>query len=131
PSVPAAGVNAKVSAEVPATIKKQGTLTVASDASYAPNEFIGPNGRTVVGMDPDLMSALAAVMGLKVKVVNATFDAILPGMQAGKFDIGASSFTDTKEREKTVDFVTYLAVGEAFLTKAQGGPKVTTLPDLC
>src|SRR5438477_578523 len=66
-----------------------------------------------------------------LSIVALAADAILPGMQAGKFDIGASSFTDTKEREKTVDFVTYLAVGEAFLTKAQGGPKVTTLPDLC
>jgi polar amino acid transport system substrate-binding protein len=131
PSVPAAGVNAKVAAEVPAAIKKKDTLTVAADATYAPNEFIGSDGHTVVGMDPDLMDALAAVMGLRAKVVNATFDTILPGMQAGKFDIGASSFTDTKEREKTVDFVTYLLVGEAFLTNAHGGPKVNTLPDLC
>jgi polar amino acid transport system substrate-binding protein len=121
----------KLVAEVPAAVKSKGTLTVAADASYAPNEFVAPDGKTVIGMDPDLMKALADVMGLKTKVVNVTFDAIIPGMAAGKYDIGASSFTDTKARQKTVDFVTYLSVGEAFLTKANGGPKVNTLADIC
>src|SRR5205823_4687189 len=53
---------------VPAAIKSKGTLVVASDASYAPNEFVGPDGHTVIGMDPDLVTALGAVMGLKAKV---------------------------------------------------------------
>jgi polar amino acid transport system substrate-binding protein len=125
------GASAAIAAQVPAAIKSKGTLTVAADATYAPNEFIGPDGHTVIGMDPDLVKALAAVMGLKVNVVNATFATILPGMAAGKFDIGASSFTDTKEREKTVDFVTYLSVGEAFLSKATGGPRINALAELC
>jgi polar amino acid transport system substrate-binding protein len=123
--------NAAIAAEVPAAIKSKGTLTVATEAQYAPNEFIAPDGHTVIGMDPDLVSALAAVMGLKVKVVNGTFEAIIPGLAAGRFDIGASSFTDTKEREKTVDFVTYLSVGEAFLSKSNGGPALNTLAELC
>jgi polar amino acid transport system substrate-binding protein len=106
-------------------------LTVAADASYAPNEFIGPDGHTVVGMDADLVKALGALMGLKVNVVNATFDSIIPGLAAGKFDMGASSFTDTKVREKTVDFVDYFTAGESFYTKAQGGTSVSGLADLC
>ena len=126
-----AAVDSTIAAEVPAAIKSKGTLTVAADASYAPNEFIGPDGHTVVGMDPDLMQALGAVMGLKVKLVNVAFDSIIPGMAAGKYDVGASSFTDTKARENTVDFVTYLSVGEAFLTKANGGPKPNALADIC
>src|SRR5438105_11011316 len=127
----ATAANPSVEKLVPAALKSKGTLTVASDASYAPNEFIGPDGHTVVGMDPDLMKALGAVMGLKVKVVNVTFASIIPGMAAGKYDVGASSFTDTKAREKTVDFVTYLAVGEAFLTKADSGVNPKSLADLC
>jgi polar amino acid transport system substrate-binding protein len=106
-------------------------LTVAADASYAPNEFIGPDGHTVVGMDADLVKALGALMGLKVNVVNATFDSIIPGLAAGKFAMGASSFTDTKVREKTVDFVDYFTAGESFYTKAQGGTSVSGLADLC
>ncbi len=60
-------------------------------------------------------------MGLKVNVVNATFDGIIPGLAAGKYDVGASSFTDTKEREKTVDFVDYFVAGESFLHQGPGG----------
>jgi polar amino acid transport system substrate-binding protein len=82
-------------------------------------------------MDPDLVKALAGVMGLKVNVINSTFEAIIPGLASGRYDVGASSFTDTKEREKTVDFVTYLTVGQAFLSKANGGPKLNTLSELC
>ena len=123
--------NSKIAAEVPSAIKSKGTLTVAADATYAPNEFIGSNGKSVEGMDPDLAMALAAVMGLKVKVVNASFDGIIPGLASGKYDLGMSSFTDTKEREKTVDFVTYFSAGTSFYVKAQGGPTIDTLADLC
>jgi polar amino acid transport system substrate-binding protein len=123
--------NAKVAAAVPAPVKKKGTLMVAADATYPPNEFIASNGHTVIGMDADLADALTKVMGLKAKVVNATFDAIIPGLAAKKYDLGMSSFTDTKEREKTVDFVTYLIAGTEFYVKKQGGPTINALADLC
>ena len=127
----ASGTDATVAALVPAAIKSKGTLTVASDATYAPDEFIAPDGHTVIGMDADLTKALGAVMGLKVEVKNVTFDSIIPGLAAGKYDVGASSFTDTKEREKTVDFVTYFTAGESFFTKASGGVTISGLSDLC
>jgi len=119
-----------VAAQVPSKFKSK-TLVVAADATYAPNEFIGSNGKTVEGMDPDLGKALAAVMGIKVKVVNTSFDGIIPGLAAGKFDVGMSSFTDTKERQKTVDFVTYFQAGTSFYVKASGGTTINTLADLC
>jgi polar amino acid transport system substrate-binding protein len=130
-AAPASTKDAKIAAEVPPSIKSTGTLSVAADASYPPNEFIGPNGKTVVGMDPDLAKALAGVMGLKANVQNQTFDSIIPGLAAKKYDLGASSFTDTKERQKTVDFVTYFSAGTSFYEKAQGGPKINGLADIC
>ena len=123
--------NAAVVALVPAGVKSKGTLIVASDATYAPNEFIAEDGHTVIGMDPDLMKALGEVMGLKVNVTNATFDTIIPGLAAGKYDVGASSFTDTLERQKTVDFVTYFTAGVSFYGKTSGGPEVKSVEDLC
>jgi polar amino acid transport system substrate-binding protein len=123
--------NAAVVALVPAGVKSKGTLVVASDATYAPNEFIAEDGHTVIGMDPDLMKALGEVMGLKVNVVNATFDTIIPGLAAGKYDVGASSFTDTLERQKTVDFVTYFTAGVSFYGKASGGPEIKSVEELC
>jgi polar amino acid transport system substrate-binding protein len=122
---------AKVAALLPSAIRSSGKLTVAADASYAPNEFIGSNGKTVEGMDADLAKALASVMGLKADVKNQTFDSIIPGLSAKKYDLGMSSFTDTKARQKVVDFVTYFSAGTSFYTKAQGGPTVNGLADLC
>jgi polar amino acid transport system substrate-binding protein len=130
-SAAATAVDKQVAAQVPAAFKSKGTLTVAADASYAPNEFIASDGKTVDGMDADLAKALAGVMGLKAKVVNATFDSIIPGLASKKYDLGMSSFTDTKEREQTVDFVTYFSAGTSFYVKAQGGPTINTLADLC
>jgi len=127
----ASGADSTVAALVPAAIKSKGTLTVAADASYAPNEFIGSDGKTVEGMDADLAKALAGVMGLKADVKNQTFDSIIPGLASNKYDLGMSSFTDTKEREKTVDFVTYFSAGTSFYAKAQGAPTVNGLADLC
>jgi polar amino acid transport system substrate-binding protein len=120
----------KAAALVPAKDKSK-TLIVAADATYAPNEFIGSNGKTVVGWDPELAQALAQAMGVKIKVVNATFATIIPGLQSGKYDIGMSSFSDTKAREKVVDFVTYFTAGTSFYVKAHGGPNIQTLADLC
>src|SRR5450755_852230 len=94
-STASSGADATVAALVPAAIKSKGTLTIAADASYAPDEFFASDGKTVIGMDADLTKALGTVMGLKVSVVNAVFETIIPGLTSGKYDIGASSFTDT------------------------------------
>jgi len=125
------GGTSSLASEVPAAIKSKGTLKVAADATYAPNEFIGKDGKTVEGMDADLAKAIATTLGLKADVVNATFDSIIPGLAANKYDLGMSSFTDTKEREKTVDFVTYFSAGTSFYEKASGGPAITDLSSLC
>jgi polar amino acid transport system substrate-binding protein len=130
-SVPTTSANSAIAAEVPAAIKAKGTLNVATEAQYAPNEFLAPDGHTVIGMDADLMKALAEVMGLKVAFTNANFEAIIPGLAAGRYDIGISSFTDTKEREKTVDFVTYYSAGISFYAKGSSNPGVTKISDLC
>src|SRR5437867_5473878 len=124
-------VDKKVAAQLPSDIKSKGTLTVAADATYAPNEFIASNGSTVIGMDADLAKALAQAMGLQTTVKNVTFDSIIPGLAANKYDLGMSSFTITKEREKTVDFVSYAIAGTSFFVNADGGPNIQSLADLC
>jgi polar amino acid transport system substrate-binding protein len=120
-----------VSSQVPAAMKSKGTLNVATEAQYAPNEFIAPNGHTIIGMDADMMNALGAIMGLKVNLINSNFETIIPGLAAGRYDVGASSFTDTKEREKTVDFVDYFNAGISFYAKTSANPGVNTVADLC
>ena len=82
-------------------------------------------------MDADLAKAIFPLLGLKVSVVNVTFDAIIPDLSSGKYDVGMSSFTDTKAREKVVNFVDYFEAGTSFFEEASGGPKVTGLASLC
>jgi polar amino acid transport system substrate-binding protein len=122
---------ASIAAQVPAAIKAKGTLTVATEAQYAPNEFLASDGHTIIGMDADMVKALGEVMGLKVQLVNADFEAIIPGLKAGRYDLGASSFTDTKEREKVVNFVDYYSAGISFYAKSSTNPGVSELANLC
>jgi ABC-type amino acid transport substrate-binding protein len=126
----AATVDQAAVALLPAALRG-GTLKVAADASYAPDEFIAPDGKTVIGMDADLAKALGTVLGVKVTVSDVTFDAIIPAIQDGRYDLGMSSFTDNTDREKQVNFVTYFSAGTSFYVAANGGPSIQTLADLC
>lgn len=119
-TVPAAVDQAAV-ALLPANVKAQGTLVVASDASYPPMEYFATNNKTMTGFDIDLTGAVAARLGLKIQHINAGFDSILPGLAAGKYDVGASDFTITPQRAETVDFVPYLYGGSGIDVKT-GNP---------
>jgi polar amino acid transport system substrate-binding protein len=129
--IPSQPADATLSASVPASVKSTGTLTIALDATYAPDEFIAPDGSTIVGMDADLANAITQTMGLQAKLVNATFDTIIPGIVSGKYGMGASSFTDTVARQKVVDFVDYFNAGEGFYTKSGSSLSFASLSDLC
>ncbi|MER7751243.1 ABC transporter substrate-binding protein [Kitasatospora sp. NPDC097643] len=131
PSATVAAVTADpaLAALVPADVKSSGKLVVASDASYAPNEFKDDKGN-IVGLDVDLANAIAKKLGLNADVQNADFTSIIPGITAKKYQLGMSSFTDTKEREATVDMVTYFTAGSAIAVK-KGNPDKIDPKDLC
>jgi polar amino acid transport system substrate-binding protein len=113
-------------------VQQSGQLSVASDATYPPMEFFSKdNSTTVIGADADIAKALGQVMGLQASVQNTPFDSILPGLTAGKYDLGISSFTDTKERQATNDFVTYAQAGTSFYSSASSDLEPKTLADLC
>jgi polar amino acid transport system substrate-binding protein len=101
--------DATLAAMVPDKIKTAGKLIVGVNPPYTPNEFV-QNGK-VVGFDVDLLDAVAKVLGLTTSYQQSEFDKIIPAVTAGTYDMGMSSFTDNKEREKTVDFVTYFSAG--------------------
>ncbi|MFP3461990.1 ABC transporter substrate-binding protein [Arthrobacter globiformis] len=114
---------------VPAAIKSKGTLTVGSDTSYAPAEFIGTDGQTPVGYDVDIAKAIGATLGLKVQVQTSEFTGILPAL-GPKYDLGISSFTINKERLGAVNMVSYFNAGTAWAVK-KGNPKGFSLDDVC
>ena len=77
------------------------------------------------------MRAVGALMGLKVRFVYEPFDEILASVAAGHYDVGASSVTDTKKRERTVDFVDYYTAGTSFYSSAHVYTDVENLAGLC
>ncbi|WP_130179167.1 ABC transporter substrate-binding protein [Cryobacterium sp. SO1] len=95
---------------VPAEVADRGTLIIGTEPTYAPNEFKNEAGDPI-GWDVELASGLAAKLGLTPTFQVAKFDNIIPSVAGGKADIGASSFTDTVEREQQVDFVNYYNAG--------------------
>jgi polar amino acid transport system substrate-binding protein len=122
-SNPAAGVSADpaLAKKVSSTVGADGSITVGTDATYAPSEFLAKDGKTVVGFDVDLFKAVAAKLGLKAKFSPAPFNAIIPGVSSGKYEIGVSSFTINKLREQQTNMVSYFSAGTQWATK-KGNP---------
>jgi polar amino acid transport system substrate-binding protein len=107
---PTVSKNTSLTALLPAKIKSAGKLIAGVNVPYTPNEYLDPNGK-VVGFDVDLLDATAKVLGLTTDYRQADFSKIIPAVTAGTYDVGMSSFTDNKLREKTVDFVNYFTAG--------------------
>lgn len=123
-TAPSASVsqNADLAAKLPPSIKSAGVIVIGTDSSYAPNEFLAGDGKTVEGMDVDLFNAVAAKFGVKTEWKSADFSSIITGVQGKKYDIGISSFTVNADREKQATMVSYFSAGTQWATAA-GNPK--------
>ncbi|MCO6007682.1 ABC transporter substrate-binding protein [Actinoallomurus purpureus] len=108
-------------------VKKADKIFIATDALYPPNEF--KQGEQIVGFDVDLGTAIARKLGVKPEFQDVKFESIMPALSEGKYDLSLSSFTDTKERESRLDFVTYLSAGTMLLVR-KGNPKRLRPDDL-
>ena len=111
----------ELAGQVPSAISSDGTITVGTDATYAPNEFLDPDGQTVIGFDVDLFNAVAAKLGLEAKFTPAPFSAIIPGVSSGKYEIGVSSFTISADRVKQANMISYFNAGTQWAA-AEGNP---------
>ena len=119
-----------LAAKVPQSVSADGKIVFGTDASYPPNEFTGPDGTTIEGMDIDLGTAVAQKLGLTAEFQNSAFPGIIPGIQGGKYELGMSSFSINPERLQTVDMVSYFTAGTAVGVKS-GNPDNINPDDLC
>jgi hypothetical protein len=62
-----------LAASLPADIREAGVLRLRTDAAYPPVNAFGPDGRTVVGFEPDLAAAVGRVLGVRVEFVVGDF----------------------------------------------------------
>jgi polar amino acid transport system substrate-binding protein len=123
-------VDSAAAAKLPSALKSAGVVKVATDASYAPNEFFASDNKTIQGMDVDLGKAIGTVLGVKFEFTNVSFDSIIPNL-GSRYDVGMSSFTDNKDREKVVDMVDYFSAGTSFLAKKGSSLNPSSVADLC
>jgi polar amino acid transport system substrate-binding protein len=125
-----ASADSALAAKVPSSIKSDGVITVGSDTTYAPSEFIAADGSTIEGFDVDLFNLVAQKLGLKAKFETASFDSIIAGVGSQKYEVGVSSFTVNSDREAQANMVSYFSAGTQWSTK-KGNPSNVDPSNAC
>lgn len=103
-------------AKLPQAIKDAGVLKVATSSTWPPFAYKDANNK-VVGLDVDVVSRLAEILGLKADFADLEFSNIIPGVGTGRYDVGVNEMADTQTRRAQVQFVDYYQSGLAMLVK--------------
>jgi len=135
-SAPAVAQDAKLVPQavrdaIAAPIRSAGVIRIGSQQTFPPVEFREEGTAPVQGVSVDLLTEVAARLGLKLQYIHAEYAALIPGIQAGRFDLASGGISDTEEREKTLDFVNYFRSGVSILLRASDKSAVNTVDDLC
>jgi polar amino acid transport system substrate-binding protein len=94
-------------------------ITVATDATWPPFEYIDEQTKDIVGFDMDIMKAIAAKENLNITFKNVAWDPLLAGMAQGTYDCAISSITITEERKKSMLFSDpYFAAGQIVVVRS-------------
>ena len=115
----------------PTDLIASGTLTVGSDTTYPPQEFIDTTSGKATGFDIDLITAMAQRMGLQANIKAANFNTIIDDLSAKRYDVVISAITINDDRKKKVDFVPYFNSGESLLVQKGNPQNLKTVSDLC
>ncbi len=108
-------------------VKAAGKLTVATSPDFPPFESL-ENGE-VVGIEIDLLKLICEQLGVALDIQQMDFDSVLPGVQAGKFDLGASGISVTDKRRKNVLFTDAYCLAAQAIVVTEGSP-ITSKADL-
>jgi polar amino acid transport system substrate-binding protein len=130
-SQPSSSGGAPLAASLPQAVRDAGVLKVGSDVAYAPVEFFDTDGKTVIGIDPDLGKALESQLGVRFEFQNGTFDGLITSLRSKRIDLIMSAMSDTPERQKSIDFVDYFTAGTSILVKKGNPEGIKTLDDFC
>jgi len=95
------------------------TITVATDATWPPFEYVDETTQEIVGFDIDLITAIAEKQGLEIEIVNVPWDSLLAGMANCQYDVSISAMTITDERAEQFGFSDpYFAAGQIVTVQA-------------
>lgn len=112
-----------------ADIQKKGELVMVTDAAWAPFEYIA-DGETPVGSDIDLAQNIADALGVKLKIINASFDSIPSYIENGQADIAVAAITITDERKEEMDFSVPYTTATQYIIVPEGDSTTKTINDL-
>jgi polar amino acid transport system substrate-binding protein len=115
-------------ADTLADIKQRGELVAATEMQFPPFD-ISDNG-TYKGVDRELVDAVGAAMGVKVKYLDLPWTSVLPGLEAKKFDICIAPVTITKERMKRYLFTVPIADATAAMMKRANDSSIAKPEDI-
>jgi polar amino acid transport system substrate-binding protein len=130
-AVGSAASGAPLAGLLPQAVRDAGVLKVGSDVAYAPVESFDTDGKTIIGIDPDIAKALEAQLGIKLPLQNATFDGLITSLRSKRIDLIMSAMSDTAERQKSIDFVDYFTAGTSIVVKKGNPEKIQSLDDFC
>lgn len=103
------------------------TLVMATNAEFPPYEY--HEGDAVVGIDAEIAKLIADNLGMELKIEDVAFDSIIPGVQAGKYDMGMAGMTVNEERLQSVNFSDSYATGVQVVIVKEGG-SIASLDDI-
>ncbi len=110
-------------------IKQRGYITMATDAAWAPYEYVGENGQPD-GCDIELAKEIAKGLGVELKIINAAFDTLPTYVESGEADMILAAMTITEERKQTMDFSNPYTVAQQYIIVAKDNSSVKTIEDM-
>ena len=113
--------------QTPDDTQEPAVLHMATEGTFPPYEYYD-NGQ-LVGIDIEVAGAIAEKLGMTLETTDIAFDSIIPGVQAGKYDIGMAGVTVSEERLQQVNFSDSYATGVQVVIVKEGG-KVQSLDDM-
>lgn len=108
--------------------KDSKTLTVYTEAGFAPYEFYYNNA--VVGVDIEIAKLVAEKMGATLKVEDVNFDTICGAVKSGKADLGIAGITIRDDRAEEVDFSIPYSSTEQYIIVAINDTTTKTVGDV-
>ena len=111
-------------------IQKRGTLIAAMEGDWAPWSFHDLESDEVIGFDADVARAVAGKLGVEVKIVEAPWESLFAGMDAGRYDMVVNGVEITEERSEKYDFsVPYAYIHTALIVRSDN-EDIKTFEDL-
>ena len=109
-------------------IKREGRVTVGTEAAFPPFEFI-EDGK-IVGYGKDILDHVIADLGVELNQLDLPWQGILPGVLAGKFDFVATSVSVRPERVTEYAFTVPIAEATTWTMKRAGDDSIKGVDDL-